>query len=219
MTFLFRPLWLLGHVAVAVVVVVMINLGLWQLRRLEERRADNERVIAALGAPPVTIDAIAGRPLEEIDFRPVRVTGEYDTADEFLVRYRSLNGLSGHYVVTPLVLDNDSGVVLVNRGWVPAEYAADWPVDDAAPPAGTVELLGHVRRPEQGSAPFWLQLASPAERDGIPATVPLPETDEGPHLSYAIQWFIFSLIVGGGWLILIRISALSHAAKAPDVTH
>ena len=48
------------------------------------------------------------------------------------------------------------------------------------------------------TAPFFLQLL-PAEGDalgrvGDPLPVPLPALDDGPHLSYAIQWFSFALI-------------------------
>jgi cytochrome oxidase assembly protein ShyY1 len=41
---------------------------------------------------------------------------------------------------------------------------------------------------------------------GAPSVVPLgpPEPEEGPHLSYAVQWFIFSTIAGGGYVLLLR---------------
>ena len=36
-------------------VVLMLNLALWQLRRLDERRDRNDRIAAALAAAPVPI--------------------------------------------------------------------------------------------------------------------------------------------------------------------
>lgn len=53
-------------------------------------------------------------------------------------------------------------------------------------------------------APMWIQLAPP-ERDfaapavepgvpQLPEPIPLPPLDEGSHLSYALQWFTFSLM-------------------------
>jgi surfeit locus 1 family protein len=39
----------------------------------------------------------------------------------------------------------------------------------------------------------------------LPAIVPVPTLDEGPHLSYAIQWFAFATIaVVGGAVLLLR---------------
>ena len=40
-----------------------------------------------------------------------------------------------------------------------------------------------------------------------PALLPLPELDEGPHLSYAIQGFLFSAMAIGGWFLAVRRSS------------
>ena len=48
---LLTPRWLIGHVLVLLAVIVLINLGLWQLRRLEQRRALNASILAGLQAP------------------------------------------------------------------------------------------------------------------------------------------------------------------------
>jgi cytochrome oxidase assembly protein ShyY1 len=48
--------------------------------------------------------------------------------------------------------------------------------------------------------------------------VPLgpPELSEGPHLSYAAQWAIFSVIAAGGYALLLRKLAIEHAhAEVP----
>jgi cytochrome oxidase assembly protein ShyY1 len=44
--------------------------------------------------------------------------------------------------------------------------------------------------------PFYLQLQrqDPPPGDEAPEPVPVPEPDEGPHLSYAGQWFIFATL-------------------------
>jgi cytochrome oxidase assembly protein ShyY1 len=41
---------------------------------------------------------------------------------------------------------------------------------------------------------------SPGSPDSVPARVPPPVLDDGPHLGYALQWFAFALIglVGAG---------------------
>jgi surfeit locus 1 family protein len=47
-----------------------------------------------------------------------------------------------------------------------------------------------------------LQEQSPPQRSGLPVPAPLPEPDEGPHLSYAIQWFAFATIAIVGYGVL-----------------
>ncbi len=57
--------------------------------------------------------------------------------------------------------------------------------------------------------PVYLQLLEqqPAQRGSLPVPAPLPELTEGPHLSYAIQWFSFTVIALVGYGALIRTSA------------
>ncbi|MGZ8566785.1 MAG: SURF1 family cytochrome oxidase biogenesis protein [Actinomycetota bacterium] len=55
-------------------------------------------------------------------------------------------------------------------------------------------------------APVALQLREqrPEQTAGLPEPAPLPELDEGPHLSYAIQWFAFAAIAVVGYVLLVR---------------
>ena len=41
------------------------------------------------------------------------------------------------------------------------------------------------------------------------------DLSEGPHLSYAMQWFIFSLGLGIGYVVFVRRSLLNSAPE-PD---
>lgn len=146
--FLLRPRWLVAHVAVAAVAVVLINLGLWQLSRHEERTASNARVAERLEQPPRPLEELAsdGQAAstadDELAYRRVRVSGRYLPDEEVLLSPRGRHGQPGHHVLTPLVTDDGRGV-LVDRGWVPYEHD-DPPVDEAAPPAGTVEVSGFL---------------------------------------------------------------------------
>jgi cytochrome oxidase assembly protein ShyY1 len=72
-----------------------------------------------------------------------------------------------------------------------------------------VERLAEQMRAtdDQTVLPFYLDyLQSTAGADDIVglATVANPELTEGSHLSYAIQWIIFSLCAIGAWVILVR---------------
>ena len=61
--FLLRPRWIAFTVVVVTAIVVMVNLGFWQLRRLDERRAFNDAVAARIDQPAVDLDELvpAGR--------------------------------------------------------------------------------------------------------------------------------------------------------------
>lgn len=65
---------------------------------------------------------------------------------------------------------------------------------------------------QQTVLPFYLDLLeSPQITSALPAQVPSPRADNGSHLSYAIQWILFSLCAIGAWIILVK-RAL-HASK------
>jgi cytochrome oxidase assembly protein ShyY1 len=61
-------------------------------------------------------------------------------------------------------------------------------------------------------APIYLDLIDsvppPGPTDPLP--VPAPSLDEGPHLSYAAQWFIFAMCVLAGWVLAVRRSIRSR---------
>ena len=68
--------------------------------------------------------------------------------------------------------------------------------------------------------PAYIQLvdSSPPEAavpEGEPALVPLgtPRPSEGPHLAYAVQWFIFTTIAAGGYVLLLRRVARDQAKE------
>ena len=139
-----RPRWLFLHLTVLVATVLFVSLGLWQLRRLEGRRTSNATIEAQLARAPVPFGAL----LAELgadgdpDQRRVIVSGRYDPERELLLRSRSYRGEPGRHVLTPLLLDGDSAL-LVDRGWVPLPFDTP-PLAQAAPPPGTVELEGRL---------------------------------------------------------------------------
>ena len=216
-------------VAIATIVAaVCIALGFWQLQRLADRRALNAAIERERSRDPVLIPTAAGGEVEP--YTPVRASGTFDTEREVLVYGRSLDGEPGHLVVTPLVFQ-DGTAVLVIRGWVPFDHQTV-PVTDAAAPAGELTIHGFLV-PDGGdgsTVPDESGVIGRLDVEGIGSTLPYPvlalairqteqappqpselpiplpqeELSEGPHLSYAIQWFCFAAIAVVGAVILVR---------------
>lgn len=146
---LLRPRAVLGHLLVLAVAGTCVTLGLWQLDRLALVRADNQRVEARMDERTLELSTLtrAADPADEADleFRRVLARGTFHPAQEVLQRGQQHQGEAGFHVLTPLYLDS-GGVVLVRRGWVPADRSEP-PVADAAPPTGRVTVSGVLERP------------------------------------------------------------------------
>ncbi len=232
--FLKSPLWIAGIVIALVTLVVFVNLGFWQLRRLEERRTINATIEARSTADPVPLVAALatfGADPEALAYRRVLAEGVYDQLEEVLVVATTLNGRSGHDVLTPL--RSDSVNIAVDRGWVPIDTEGP-PVVEAAPTTGSVEVVGmllegqihrslgtpgadgsyqEIGRIDLGVLagqwgsdllPVYLLVESEDPSSGdLPLRRPPPEPSEGRHLVYAFQWFIFALIVAIGFPALV----------------
>ncbi|MSP48066.1 MAG: SURF1 family protein [Alphaproteobacteria bacterium] len=99
--------------------LVLIALGSWQANRLawkeELIRAFAERV----SAEPFTT-APAGRAVEEVEYRRIRLSGRYLNDREMFLAGRTFNGRGGWAVLTPFQAA-DGALVIVDRGWVPLD--------------------------------------------------------------------------------------------------
>ncbi len=208
-----------GAVAALAIAALCARLGVWQLDRLAQRRARNVEIAARLAKPPLPVGR--GTAPDSVRQRRVVARGVYDFARERVWPLRSFDDSPGVALVTPLRLA-DGSAVLVDRGWVPSPDA--YHVDEALyrePDSATVEGLGVIPpAPSRGRGdvdpaawrdsmpyallPFILQQTGPSARRGLPRRWPPPSLDDGPHLSYAIQWFSFALIIVVGTGALLR---------------
>lgn len=224
--------WVALAVFVAVLGTTFVLLGNWQLDRLEQRRETNARILSAESAPVLPYDDVFGQDIAEHDqWQRVQVTGTYEPT-QFVVRYRNHNSQPGIEILT--VLRTDSGqLLLVDRGFWPDGQRELTAAEAPPPPSGSVTLVGHVRRNENGPTRATVPddhgrlrlISSPhiAEQLGEPlldgylsvlesdppqsselVPVPLPELSDGPHFWYAMQWFLFMLIAVAGLIIFIR---------------
>ncbi len=169
--------------------VALLALGTWQLQRLEWKRAIIDTRETALAAPPIVAPA---------DFDParhagrrVRLTGRFLHRKEMHGAPRTRDGRVGLHIVTPLRL-SDGAVVLVDRGWVPAERKSS-----ATRRAGQI----------QGSAMIEGVIRAPAERGRF-----VPDDQPADNL-----WFSFDVPAMAKAAALERVRPyLVEAGPAPN---
>ncbi len=230
---LLSPGWIASHLFVAAMVVLMVNLGLWQLRRHDERQTTNAEVAAAVARDPVDVSGLLAAGDLPPDYTAVTAVGRYLEGAEVLIANRSFEGRAGSWLATPLRLDGEPSpatgsayegrVVMVVRGWVPRLHTAGIDQRPAGPPSGPVSVAGlafasvaggrigvtdpgqtpEISRPDLDryrevtgldAAPIWIRLRAQDPPPGeLPVPVPPPALSGGPHLSYAFQWFFFSV--------------------------
>jgi cytochrome oxidase assembly protein ShyY1 len=233
-----------SHLFAVAMVVLMTNLGFWQLRRLDERRADNAQVAEAMLRAPSDIGAYLDTLGLPPEFTAVAARGTYLTGAEARIGNRSSGGQPGFWLATPLELA-DGRIVAVVRGWVPRRSVTGLDERSSAPPAGEVTVAGlafdsveggRIAETGPGDVPeisrmdldrfeevsgvdvqdVWIRLRaqSPPQPSGLPEPVPDPDLGEGPHLSYAFQWFFFSAGAVVVYILILR-RAVTGRQEAP----
>lgn len=194
---------------------------------------------------PVT-DVIAGAGVARDDeWTRVTARGTYVEGPLF-VRGRPNGGAVGLEVLWALRPADGGTDVLVNRGWVAASDRGASVLPEVAPaPSGEVTVTGWARRgeaspgrapaagqianvsvPDASAAlgttllPGYVLLQSEALPDGStparPQALPPPDRSLGPHLAYAYQWWMTTVLgfvlVGFG---VRREERLAHPEKYP----
>lgn len=205
----------------------------WQFNRRAEAREEIDRIDSNYSSEAVPIDdALPDLDSFAVDqkWTPVTVTGTYLVEQQVLVRNRPLDGNAGFEVLTPLQRA-DGTVFIIDRGWVAPGSKQDYPDSIPAAPTGEVTVEARLKAGEPTlpgrSAPegqiATIQLDDLAQRIGEPTytgayglmatespaadiqpqAIPKPIRDEGPHLSYALQWIVFAILafIGLGWAL------------------
>jgi surfeit locus 1 family protein len=213
-----------------VVALVCIALGLWQMDRLEQRRAANVLAVQARYAPPVRLQG--GSELSAaLEGRQVSAEGHYDHVHDIVLRGKAYQGSPGVEIISPLVLEGGRTAVLVNRGFVPTPDAVTVQTDSArefgkvdvkgtalAVPSGDGRPLERAGRTTWARldletlqarmpyevAPVYIRQAPDSALPRFPRRLEPPPIDDGPHLSYAIQWFAFAAMAMVFGVVLLK---------------
>ncbi|HWA16384.1 MAG TPA: SURF1 family protein [Gemmatimonadales bacterium] len=218
-----------------ILALVFVRLGLWQVSRLRERRAANRAALAAREAAPAVLgDSTRPTNARTLGDHRIMIEGEYDFGGELVLRGQSAGGVPGVRVVTPLRPLGGDTAILVQRGFVPAPdaqtvdlaplreegivrvTAIGFLLPDTAVSGEPREKDGRTTWRRIDLAAVRRQLGYPVSQllalqlpdPGLPAVPrrdPPATLDDGPHLSYAVQWFSFALTaVVIGSIVLVQ---------------
>lgn len=214
-----------------VAAVVFARLGIWQLARLREKVRRNASIAAQQLEPAAPLASVP-RDTAGAHYRKATVSGRFDYDHEVVLGARTHQGSPGVDLVTPLRIAGSDTAILVNRGWVYSPDGATvdharWRERDTstitgyievyAPDAGVTKVAREprmVRRLSRSElaprisfplAPYYLVATGDSADGAHPARRELPALDEGPHRSYALQWFSFMAIaLAGAGLVIAR---------------
>jgi len=148
---MFGRKWLIATLLVFAGTALCVRLGIWQLDRLEQRRAFNAQFEAARAQVALDLNQEQPENLAEMEWRPVKVTGEYDFANQVALRNQYYGDQYGYHLLTPLLFNSSTGsgqttkAVLVDRGWISADgnsASPDWRKYDET---GIVNISGQIR--------------------------------------------------------------------------
>ncbi|WP_137723733.1 SURF1 family protein [Prescottella subtropica] len=231
--FLLRPGWLaLAAVVAGFAFMCFTVLAPWQLGKNTRTSERNTLLEESIDAGAVPIDTLIGGtgPAPQDEWRKVLATGTYLPDTDILVRLRSVEDQPAYEVLTPLAM-SDGLTMLVNRGYVRPVRGTQAPPIPAAP-TGQVTVEGRIRMSEgtvPGKDPItesgtrqvyfidsgqiggfigtdlvagYLQLDD-AQPGGL-GTIPLPQMDSGPYLSYGLQWLAFGIMAPLGLAYFVR---------------
>jgi surfeit locus 1 family protein len=138
--------WWKTSLLVIAAVIVMIRLGLWQLDRLDQRRAFNARVEEQLAQSALEISEENLRAdLYNMEYREAIVLGEYDHDRQVVLRNQDWQGRLGVHLLTPLIVQGSDRAIMVNRGWIPYEDFEAGKLSQFDE-NGLVEVNGVIRR-------------------------------------------------------------------------
>ena len=164
---MFSRKWLFTTLLVFLGTALCIRLGIWQLDRLDQRRAFNAQVISMRAMPPLDLNSEIFDSIEKMEWRAVTFAGEYDFENQIAIRNQYYRDQYGYHLLTPLL--SQGTAVLVDRGWIPADgnsLPEDWRKYDEP---GVVTVTGQIRLGQ--SKPAFGGVADALPADGSPLWV------------------------------------------------
>lgn len=116
----FVPSLFMSFLAI-VLICLFVALGRWQLQRADLKRDIQDRFLQQMDQPYQFIQL---QPLvdDSIAYRRIKLNGYYLTEQVILVDNKVYQGQAGYHVLMPFIIEGQHKAVLVNRGWVAADF-------------------------------------------------------------------------------------------------
>lgn len=222
--FQFHPS-LLGVVVTTIAVAVFSYLSVWQIGRAEERKLLREEVVER-SAMPVAEFNVTTASLDTDRYKRFTVSGQFLNQHQLLLDNRVVKGRVGYQVISPFRTDGGP-LVLIDRGWVPAdrdrrilpeipvteepqvvEVMLDKPRSVPVVADSPVESLNrwnyldvaHYSQLTGLNVPEYVLLLSADTGPGYERHWPEIEDKSGMHIGYAIQWAAFAVVALGTFI-------------------
>ncbi|KIO48012.1 cytochrome oxidase biogenesis protein Surf1,facilitates heme A insertion [Nitrosospira sp. NpAV] len=223
----FTPrLW--STVTAMVVIVIMLQLGNWQLSRAREKESRQEQLDLRSRQPAVALPAVPVK-FEDMQYRHIEASGVYVPEHTIYLDNKIYQGVAGYHIITPLRIGASSMHVLVNRGWVAADRDRS-KLPQVSTPEGPVAVSGVAASATQKtlelsdelvSGQVWENLDLERYRtvtgltlqpvmilqqddikDGLARQWTRPDSGASRNLGYAFQWFAMAFAVSIIYLVL-----------------
>lgn len=220
----FRPL-LWPTIATTIALAILIGLGVWQIERLHWKLDLIATINARMAAPAESAPAPAawaGLDPKALEYHHLRLVGTFRHDKELFYFGQGDEGVAGYDVITPLVLKDGGGIVLVDRGFIPEELKEP-ALRKAGEVEGEVTVVGVARAPQArdaftvaddarrniwftrdprtmgaavglGSvAPFYVEADATPNPGGWPKGGRTRVDIRNEHFQYALTWFGLAL--------------------------
>lgn len=188
---------IIGTVVVLAIAATCVRLGVWQLDRLEQRRARNALAEARMAQPPADVDLLADDTAHTA-YRRIRLSGSCE-GEPVVLAARSRHGAPGVHLLCRF-RTNGGRVLLLDRGWLPSPDARTVePVRLTNAPRDTVIDALAIPFPA-GEAKARRERAAPIIGDGAPA----------PRVIYRLNRAQASIALG------VQLPAWYAQASGPD---
>ncbi len=142
---LFSRRWILPTCLILLGMAGLVQLGFWQLDRLEWRRGQNQRIQTQLAAPALSVNDLQWAEHRDLHDRRAYAVGTFDYARQVGIKNRFYKSDPGIELFTPFRLRDSDRILMVNRGWIPlASATMDWSQFQEA--TGEVAIRGLLQR-------------------------------------------------------------------------
>ena len=148
--FRFRPI---PFAATVLLVALGVSLGQWQERRAAQKISLHQQLADRAAEAPLLLSpataaaaaAIATPGAGALEYRRVKVTGQFVAGWPLYLNNRPQAGRAGFYLVMPLKIAGSDSHVLVARGWLPRHAGDATRLPPYATAGGTVTVDGIVK--------------------------------------------------------------------------